>query len=234
MAQERNAGSIGLRPGMSVDIIISLDMLREKADVRGSIIYDMEEGGRIILSQTTPAMTGSQLGKEMDITFLRRGPDGPTRLGTAAKLAQIIPAYRLNPTNTVPAVLMLARPRQGLKKYNLRMFHRVSPDSRSGIRCRLGSRQSPIINISIGGICVTHPADNSLRTGKVVSARIEIDGTEFAVDARIVRTWSTPELRKNKLEYVSAEFLNTDRTLNSALSGKVLEIERERLSRRME
>ncbi len=234
MAQKRNADSARLRPGMSVDIIVGLDTLREKADVRGSIVYDVEEGGKIFLSQTIPAMTETQLGKEMAITFLLGGPDGPTRFGTAASVAQIIPDYPLTAKSTVPAVLMLARPRQDLKKYDLRMFHRVSPDSRSGIRFSLNNRPAPIINLSIGGVCVTHPEDSSMEAGKVVPAQLEIDGKVFPVNARILRTWSTPDLRKNKLEYISAEFVDMEMQLNSALGGKILEIERERLSHRME
>lgn len=234
MMLEKAKDAVELKAGLSVDIIVNLDMVNERTDVRRSVIYDIEEGSRIILSQTTPSLNRFHLGKDMDITFLHRGKDELTRFGIIAKVTDIIKSYKLYSNETVPAVLMLKRPKRELLTYNLRMFHRVKPGPTSRIKLFMNNTEYPLIDISIGGLCFTRSMDVRAEVGKVIPARVEIDGAIFTADAKILRAWSPPELRKNNLEYVATQFVSNDKRLSFVLGGKVLEIEREQLNRGLE
>lgn len=234
MAQEKKTDVVKLTPGTAVDIMVNLDMINERTDVRRSIVYDMEEGNRIILSQTTPAMARYHIGKDMDLTFLHEGEEGPTRFGLTAKLTDIIKDYKLYSAEAVPALLMLGRPRASLVTYNLRMFHRVKPSSKDRVKFILNKQEFSLVDMSIGGLCFTHGRDGSIEVGKIITAQLEIDETAFTTDIQITRTWSPPKLQRNNLEYASGQFVNTEKRLSFVLSGKVLEIERKQLNRGLE
>ena len=234
MAQENRTDAVRLRPGQSVDILVNQDTLHDRTDVRRSIIYDMTEGDKIILSQTTPALASYHVGNVMDITFVHKGKEGPVRLGVNAKLMEIIKEFQLNSNEKVPALLMTGRTDRGLKTYNLRMFHRVKPGPLSRVRFILQNREWPVIDLSIGGLSFNHAVQEPLDSGRTYPARIEIDGTGYAVEVKIIRILSPPPIQKSRFESVSAQFVKMDKQLNFVLGGKVLGIEREQLSRGLE
>ncbi len=222
----------GLRPGMHVDLIVSTDFFKERIDVRRSTIYSME-GNRIILSQTAEPLTASCIGQKMDITFLSGSGNRQVRLGLAANLNAFSKDYKLLSGDIVPALIMKAED-QALTKYNLRMYHRVKPIPKSDIRLIVEGRSVPLSNLSIGGLCYVYPFDAHVKSGNRLSARLEIGGTIFRVDVKVLRIWTTPELKRNGHKFVSVEFANADKRMESFLSGKVLEIERELRSRGLE
>ncbi len=84
----------GYRPGTSVDLILQLDLLKEKIDVRRAIIYDVE-GDEYILSQTMPAVRPSDMGNIASVTRLIHKGDQPVRWGFSGTLIDIIRNYRL-------------------------------------------------------------------------------------------------------------------------------------------
>ncbi len=57
------------KPGLNVNILFTLDIDKETADVRGAMIYDVI-GEKIILSQTNPPIKERHLGKDISITYL--------------------------------------------------------------------------------------------------------------------------------------------------------------------
>jgi len=59
------------KPGLNVNIIFTLDIEKETADVRGAIIYDIN-GIDIILSQTNPPIMERHIGKDISVTYLIR------------------------------------------------------------------------------------------------------------------------------------------------------------------
>jgi len=234
MAQDNKTDAVRLRPGQAVDILVHQDALYGRADVRRSIIYDITKGDKIILSQTTPALASYHLGNSMDITFVHKGKEGPVRLGVNAKLMEIIKEFQLFSNEKVPALLMVGRTDRGLKTYDLRMFHRVKPGPMNRVRFILNDSEWPLINLSIGGLSFNHASQQPLEVGKTYPALIEIDGTGYAVDVKIIRIWAAPDPKRSRFESVSVQFVNADRRLEFVLGGKVFEIEREQLSRGLE
>ncbi|HRR42154.1 MAG TPA: hypothetical protein P5244_13040 [Syntrophales bacterium] len=234
MVQDNKADAVRLRPGQAVDILVNQDALYDRADVRRSIVYDMTKEGKIILSQTTPALASYHIGNSMDITFVHKGQEGPVRLGVNAKLTEIIKEFQLHSNEKVPALLMVGRTDRGLKTYDLRMFHRVKPGPMSRVRFILNDSEWPLMNLSIGGPSFNHASQQPLEVGKTYPAFIEIDGTGYAVDVKIIRVWTVPDPQRSRFQSVSAQFVNADRRLEFVLGGKVFEIEREQLSRGLE
>ena len=53
---------MNIGPGSNVEFILEMDVLKEKIDVRRAIVHDVQ-GDRYILSQTTPPVRSSDVGR---------------------------------------------------------------------------------------------------------------------------------------------------------------------------
>ena len=233
LQEKKQKDTVRLESGMSIALVVESDMANDRSDIRRSIVYDIAEGNRIILSQTTPPIASYHLNRSMEVTFLNRSQGRPTRFGITAKLLEIVKEYKLYSDKFVPALLMKCSMR-GFSKVDLRMFYRVTPTPTHRIKFFLDGKELTLMELSLGNVCFIHGLDNPIDIGRYFKAQIEIDGSEYDVDIKIIRTWSNPDLRKNGLGYVAAQFMSPEKQLNFVLGGKVLEIERELLSRGLE
>jgi hypothetical protein len=218
-----------VNPGMSVNIVANVDMDKEITEVRNAIVYDVD-GAKLVLSQTNPPFTKYHLDKEITVTYIVKGKDTLSRVGFSGKLVGIVNDYSLYSSNVVQALNVLRK--GGLKTYDLRMHYRVSPKSDSGIHVYVGNERVSLIDISMGGARFCHSKDRPIESRTILNIILELDAQKFNVEAKTVNVWHPSEAgRRADLEYVSVQFMKLDKSCSHDLSGKILAIQRELLSK---
>ncbi|MCG6535584.1 MAG: hypothetical protein L7F78_13040 [Syntrophales bacterium LBB04] len=219
-----------LKPGLNINIIFTLDFETETVDVRTAIIYDIV-GEDIILSQTNPPFVERHLGKEVSVTYLTKENNSAARYGFEGKVANVIREYKLNSSNTVPAIII--KKNTGLKKYNLRMSYRVKPKSNDiSLSIYFADEKVQILVISIGGALFCRTSDHLTETGKIKRLDLFIEGQQFQIDCKILNAWFPSDtVRLPDLEYVKLQFLDMDKKCCRLLNEKLFAIQREILSR---
>jgi glutaredoxin-related protein len=220
---------VDIRPGMSVNIIINVDIDKEIADVRNAVVYDVDGVG-IVLSQTNPPFTKYHIGTEITVTYLVKRKEAPSRIGFSGKVINILNDYSLHSSKTVQAINIVRE--SELKVYDLRMHYRVSPKSNSGIHLYVGGEKLNLLDISMGGARFCHPRDNPIEPGVMIKMILTLDLERFDIEAKSVNVWYPPDAgRRADLEYVSVHFFKMDKRCSHLLSGKILTIQREFLSK---
>jgi len=218
-----------INPGMSVNIVTDVDMDKEITEVRNAIVYDVD-GAELVLSQTNPPFTKYHLDKEITVTYIVKGEDGLSRVGFAGKLVSIMNDYSLYSSNVVQALNVLRK--GGLKKYDLRMHYRLGPKSDSGIHIYVGHERVSLIDISMGGARFCHSKDHPIESRTIINIILQLDAEKFNLEAKTVNVWYPSEAgRRADLEYVSVQFMKLDKNCSHILSGKILAIQRELLSK---
>jgi hypothetical protein len=218
-----------INPGMSVNIVANVDMYKEMIEVRNAIVYDVD-GAKLLLSQTNPPFTKYHIDKEITVTYIVKGEDGLSRIGFSAKLVSILNDYSLYSSNVVQALEVLRK--GGLKTYDLRMNYRISPKSDSGVCIYVGDERVSLIDVSLGGARFCHSKDRPIESRTIINVVLELDAQKFNIEAKTVNVWYPSEAgRRTDLEYVSVQFMKLDRNCSHILSGKILAIQRELLSK---
>ena len=218
-----------IKPGMSVNIVLNVDIDKEITDVRNAIVYDVNDA-EVMISQTNPPFTRYYIGKGITVTYLVKRKEGPCRIGFSAKVTGILNDYNLYSSNTVQAVKILKD--SALKVYDLRMHYRVNPTSESGIHLFVGNEKVNLLDISMGGARFSHPIDSPIELGVMIKMILIIDLERFDIEAKSVNVWHPSDAaRLADLEYVSVQFFKMDKKCSHLLSGKILAIQREFLSK---
>jgi hypothetical protein len=220
---------VDIRPGMSVNVVLNVDVDEEIADVRNAVVYDVD-GVEIILSQTNPPFTKYYIGTEITVTYLVKRKESPSRIGFSGKVINILNDYSLHSSKTVQAINIVRK--SELKTYDLRMHYRVSPKSNSGIHLYVGGEEVNLLDISMGGARLCHPRDNPIEPGVMIKMILTVDLERFDIEAKTVNVWYPSEAgSRADLEYVSLQFSKLDKKCSHLLSGKILTIQREFLSK---
>lgn len=211
-----------LKPGGIVEMEGDFDAVRHKG-LKASV-YEAE-GGIVILSQTTPPLPALALHRTVQLTYLASSNEPPRRYRTAARIVGFTQDYRLASGQCVDAItLELLKPPQ---EVNLRNSFRIRPHLESGLAFRLGPHSHPIYDISVGGICFLQPLSQPPpAVAERHSAVLEIDGTPYALKLCITRVEAKARTRR-----ISAAFAEMARGLESALSRKILFLERQELAK---
>lgn len=215
---------MNIAPGSNVELILEMDVLKEKIDVRRAIIHDIE-GDRYILSQTTPPVRPSDIGKDARVTRLTRKGDQLHRWGFSGKLEEILREYPLNASRTVQALCI--RKTSPFETYNLRMHYRVRPGSEWSTRITVDSMPVNLIDISIGGALFSHGIEKPFEYNRVLQVTYTGgDGTRHLIPAEVRRVWIPHDARSSGLEFVAVRFTRLDRELERELSREIMEIQR--------
>ncbi len=213
-------------PGNQIKVVIDIDPMREKIYVRDSVVHERTAGGSIIIAQTEPPIGRSMLGKEVIITYLVRSKDEPSRYGFPARVISLIDAYKLTGGHEARAVEVVKKKKA--EPYSIRMFYRVTPTERSGLRLFVGGKKVNIIDISLGGAKFSHDKNLYLEVRGVVQATLDIGGTSFKLEAMILRSWEGGSQGLSpRLRIASARFVDLDKKTENMLARKIREIERE-------
>ncbi len=215
---------MNIGPGSSVDLILQLDPLKEKIDVRRAIIYDVE-GDEYILSQTVPPVRFSEIGKTAGVTRVIRQDGEPVRWGFSGTLFDIVRNYQLGSAREVLALCI--RKTSRFETYNLRMHYRVRPGAEWSARIEVDLMPVNLIDISLGGALFTHSSGKTLKPGSQVQVTYTgINEIQHPIRAVVKRSWSPPESRTAGLEYVAVQFVGMDKDLARELGREIMEIQR--------
>ena len=170
------------------------------------------------------------LNKEIVVTYLVKENDKHLRYGFSAVIVEFIDRYQLMSKQHVCAIVV--RKRSDPKPYNIRMWYRAQPSSKSGLDVSIYNKKVNVIDISLGGIRFSYDKSLQLEANKVIEVRLGMAGAVYTIEARIIRTWETEiERFKGELWFAAAEFLNLSPRIEQELSRKIRDIERENLSR---
>ena len=217
-----------IRPGMSVNVVMHIDIEKEITDVRNATVYDTD-GVNIILSQTNPPFTKYHVGEHITVTYLIKKKDNISRISFSSKVVNVLNDYALYSSRTVQAITIIRD--SELNIYDLRMHYRVKPRSDNGIHLYVEDEKVNVIDISIGGALFCHSSNYPIEQGIMIKMILTLDVHKFSLEAKAVNVWfpSEPE-RRADMQYVSVRFLTMDKKCSYLLGGKILAIQRELLS----
>ncbi len=164
------------------------------------------------------------LNREVTVTFLSTEGNKTVRYGFRAVIKEFIHHCRAGTADRIDAISM-AQCTEPLI-HNFRLFYRVRPISRSGLRITIEGQEVNVIDISLGGVRVSDNPPLTLLTGTMVNLSLDINGKRYPLDAKIV-TASADTGTATGLSFASAQFLNVSEILEDVLSRKIRDIERE-------
>ena len=217
-----------IRPGLNIRVVTEIDPIKDTIRVWASTIYDIS-GDTIIMAQSNPPMTASLFNYSTMITYVKKEGRKLVRYGFPVTAKEVID-YDLSNGQTVKAVL--AEKKGDTRPYSIRMFHRVEPSSESTMRLFIGNREMIILDISLGGIRFGHDGTLKFNHDKIEDISLDIGGKTYALQARICRTWESPDIRSWKESHFgSAEFYNLPSTFERILVKRLHQIERDSRTR---
>lgn len=214
-----------IRPGLNVNIIISVDHMREVLDVGNSIIHEVS-GDSLIIAQTDPPISRTRLGTEIFVTFLEKVSGEAKRYGFAATVTDFTRDFELSSSLKVQGVIL--KKAGDYEEYNLRMFYRLEPPGNCGIEIFLGGKKVNLIDISIGGARFSFDKIPSLQPNDTVQLSIVIEHSRYPVEAKILRLWEPDNERIRKtLDLASVQFMGTKPDMKNLLARKIRDVERQ-------
>ncbi len=120
-----------VRPQTKIDINLSSSLDEDEKDVRTSMILD-HTAGRIVVAQTTPPISKSWLGKNIEASVVQRQVDGKSdfaRWGWTSQILEVRSNYILNEAakSDPMAVIFLSSPKASdVSKRNMRHVYRIN------------------------------------------------------------------------------------------------------------
>jgi hypothetical protein len=228
MAEEpREAGRV-VRPGSSIDIILERDDLKNSVRVLKAMIYEVDRD-RVIISQTSPPLTKSLIGRIVSVTYLVKNEGKVARFGFVARVAEFIKDYEMASGERV--VVPVLQKQGSPEPMNIRLHFRVRPKSDSGLSLSWGGKNVNLLDISLGGARFSHGETKKFEPGETIRLQLKVDEKRFNVDALIVGVWlSDPSARSPNLQFVTVKFPPSERELERALSRKIMMIQRQMLA----
>ncbi|MDR3152724.1 MAG: PilZ domain-containing protein [Deltaproteobacteria bacterium] len=225
-----------LKPNTRIDIILDIDLINDRIDVRYGSVYDITDQ-YVIISQTDPLMTMSMSGRDVEVTFVGREPVSGEilRWGWTGRIAKIGP-YALNQNENVQAVYITA-PREGeISETNARMDYRLTIVSNDQISIQTHPSFGRIVlyDFSAGGCLIGVPAPPQVSLGLVLYFTLFFPNfmtqgkqTTINGEAEIVRVSYAPgePVAKLGLKFRDLD-LNSTRTLQKAINYYMLEEQR--------
>ncbi len=211
-----------IRPGTAVECVLADDDLDKKTEVRKALIYDATDN-EIIVSQTSPPLLHSSMGKMMSLTYIDKKKD--RRLGLSGVIEKIIKEYRASQTKVVSAILLKNITR--IKSLNLRYSYRVRPPADYKIDLIMGKdKELQLIDLSASGIKFSHRQENLIDAGQEITLSISIKGKVYDLKARVIRKEKGNKIGSKQFELVAAQFMEFDKSLEDELAREIREIER--------
>jgi hypothetical protein len=210
-----------IKPGTSVEI--DLDPTSEGSKPLGALVYEVT-GKRLILSQTSPPILPPPPKAPLYITYINRKGNRTRRMGFSAVVSGFGDDYALLSGIRVPTIVvdMKREPEEA----SLRKGFRIRPPSNSGLSLTIHGRNYIIFDISLTGLNFIQPLwQLAFKPWDPLECRLNIDGQNYPVKARVVRVSKTSTSRQ-----IAAAFISMGKELQPVLSRKILLLERRQLS----
>jgi hypothetical protein len=213
---------MSIKPGITV--AINLNPSSASVHSLKAVIYDVE-GMRLVLSQTSPPMPPSRLRRTVDISYITGRGNSARRFGFTAVISGFDDDYELS--SGMRAAAVIVEMNHDPEETSLRKGFRIRTPSRSGLALAIRARDYPIFDVSLTGInFIQSPLQPPFKPSTVLECRLNIDGRDYLLKARVIRVVETTAAR-----HVAAVFIKTGKDKQPVLSRKILQLEREDLSR---
>jgi len=216
-----------IKPGHSVSMIFEVDFVMTSSRVMKSMVYDIEDT-RIIVSQTSPPLLRSHIGRRMQLSILTRVKTRPARFAASVVITDMMNEYPMSSTLTAPAIIL--EQLTEMKEVNLRMFYRVKPVAGENITVLFGPEKLNLIDLSLGGAKFSHVSASLAKRGDKIDVVFVFDGDRFEVKAKVVRSWSHLETGATRIQFYSVQFEPDQREFEYYLGKKILMMERQIIS----
>jgi len=216
-----------IKPGHSISMMFEVDFVMTATRVMKSMVYDVD-GNRIIVSQTSPPLLRSHIGRRMQLSILTKIKTRPARFAASVVITDMVNEYQMSSTLTTPAIFLeqLAE----MREVNLRMFYRVKPVAGEDIKVLLGPEKLNLIDLSLGGARFSHASATLAKRGDQIDVIFVFDGDRFEVKAKVVRSWSHLETGATRIQFYSVQFEPDQREFEYYLGKKILMMERQIIS----
>jgi hypothetical protein len=225
-----------LKPNTRIDLILDIDLINDRIDVRYGSVYDITDQF-VIISQTDPMMTMSMSGRDVEVTFVGRDPVSGEilRWGWTGRIAKIAP-FALNQGESVQAVY-ITTPRAGeINETNARMDYRLTIVSNDHISIQTHPSFGRVVlfDFSAGGVLIGVPAPPLASLGMrlwftLFFPNFMTQGGQTTIngEAEVVRISYAPgdPLAKLGLKFHELD-LNATRALQKAINYYMLEEQR--------
>ena len=213
---------MSIKPGIMVEI--NLDPSSASVDPLKAVIYDVR-GKHLVLSQTSPPLLPPPPKDPVDISYIIRKGNSARRLGFSALVSGFGDDYELSSGMRVPTVIVEMK--NDPEETSFRKGFRTRTPSNSGLALAIQARDYPIFDISLTGVnFIQSSLQPPFKPSAVLECRLNIDGQNYPLKARVIRVVETAVAR-----HVAAVFVNPGKDLQPVLSRKILQLEREDLSR---
>ena len=224
-----------LRPQTKIDIMVEVNNLTGQADIRSSMIMDMDPD-RIIAAQTVPPLGKAHLQQNLEVScvHLNRITSETVRWGWEATVLGLEKEYKLNPDDPrsqVVPIISLSRPdnQSKLTKSNVRQAYRLEASQSNGITLTVKPMPATVhlLNFSAGGFMFSAPAPSPYRLGQELSFKLTFPA-ETLLPVRSLSGWAVIVRRELssggktsspwlKFEQLGAKFQNLDSESQLAL-----------------
>ena len=222
-----------LAPRERVELVINIDLNREKAEVRSTLIHDHDDG-RLLLHQTDPPMLKSTTGRPVEVTFVYfdREANQGKRLGYLTEIREFIPHHSDQPVSETEYFIAVDAPVKAPLESSLRLHYRVAPMAHHNVTVKVQgapAEATAVVDMSVGGLLISAPINTSLELTKPIYLTLSLDGTELTMMALVVRTFERS--RTNRF-YAGLKFLDLTRQARQAIQATVNQVMRDELKAR--
>jgi hypothetical protein len=213
---------MSMKPGISVSV--NLDPSSASGNSLKAVIYDVK-GKRLVLSQTSPPLLPPPPKGPVDISYIMGKGNSARRFGFSARVSGFGNDYELSSGMRVPTIIVEMN--HDPEATSLRRGFRIRTPRSSGLTLTIQARNYPIFDISLIGLNFLQPAHQPpFKPSTELACRLNIDGRNFLIKARVIRVTEIDSIR-----HIAAVFVHLGKDLQPVLSRKILQLEREDLSR---
>lgn len=122
---------------------------------------------------------------------------------------------------------------------NRRQNFRVESPPDNDLRVSLRGTKATIVDIAVGGVCISTNQDIFLRDSDTVTLLIDIDNEQFRILSKVVRVWLAESKYFTSIQFIrdseswesllEEKIARTSKSWESLLGKKIIYWERERL-----
>lgn len=233
---QKELKSTCLRPGRKVDLVLQADLEKDYIDVRSTILHDVTKKEHLVLAQPSPRVSRLYKGEPIEVSFLVRMGARTNgrwmRMGYRAPVLEMLENYELD-NGMLEAVLVVEGPRE-LKKHTLRLSYRLEPPPEKDLKLYVMPQHEAvnIIDISVGGVKITHPREMVLDEQGPVPLLLANEDAPLALQGELVRSQDLPSARGIHLTQSALRFVNLSPRTRLRLSRLLQELSRYELAKR--
>jgi hypothetical protein len=218
-----------LKPGFNITMVFEIG---EGDEGLKTVVYDIK-GKNIVLSQTSPPMLQSHIGRRVKVSFvIKREGLQDVNLAFGAEIVDFKKDYELSSSETVPVILL--EQRSELEEINQRKYCRIKPPRNSNLTVMMEDDRISIIDISLGGARLVQTGEEKpLKPNQQIKMAFLIDGRLFNTRARLVRVEERGEdPRSSPVQVFAVQFDAADSEFERFLFKKIMMMERQLLGER--